>query len=110
MTEAAAQAKQLDSVTDMVKETELDASKAQEAMTALSTDKADQESDQKKAAALASVNISKDDVELIVSEMEVTKEIAEKLLREVALTKTQPPPKEGEVLEEVLRKLVTSSE
>jgi NACalpha-BTF3-like transcription factor len=99
MTEAA-QAAQLDSVTDRVTETELDASKAQEAMSALSTTNPE---DDAKAAALASVAVSKEDVALIVSEMEVTEEVAERVLREVALEL-----KEGNVLEEALRKLVTS--
>mmetsp|Transcript_128068 Transcript_128068/g.190841 ORF Transcript_128068/g.190841 Transcript_128068/m.190841 type:complete len:135 (-) Transcript_128068:1575-1979(-) len=99
MTEAA-QAAQLDSVTDRVKETELDASKAQQAMSALST--TNNEGDAK-AAALASVAVSKEDVALIVAEMEVTEEVAERVLREVA-----SELKEGNVLEEALRKLVTS--
>ena len=95
MTEAA-QAKQLDSVTDRVTETELDASKVQQAMSALSTTNKE---DDAKAAALASVAVSKEDVALIVSEMEVTEEMAEKILREVA-----SEIKEGSVLEEALRR------
>ena len=51
---AEAEAKQLDSVTDVVKEAELDASKAQEAMSALSTAK---QEDDGTAAALAAVAV-----------------------------------------------------
>lgn len=97
---AAEEAKQLDSVTDMVKETELDASKAQEAMTALSTAKKEDDS---KEAALAAVAISREDVALIVSELEVTEDVAVRVLREVALE-----AKGGNILETALRRLVTS--
>jgi NACalpha-BTF3-like transcription factor len=95
------EAKQLDSVTDMVKEAELDESKAQQAMSALSSSAKEEDS---KAAALASVAVSKGDVALIVSELEVTDEVAERALREVAAG-----AEEGKMLEEALRKLVTSS-
>ena len=104
MTEAEAQAKQLDSVTDRVQETELDASKAQEAMSALSSSDDKQDA---AAAALASIAVSKDDVALIVSEMEVSKEVAEKVLREVAFANQENGGSKS-VLEEALRKLVTS--
>lgn len=97
---AEAEAKQLDSVTDFVKESELDASKAQEAMTALSAAKQEDDAD---AAALAAVAISKEDVALLVSELEVTDEVAERVLREVAAETG-----EGNMLEAALRKLVTS--
>eukprot|EP00980_Cylindrotheca_fusiformis_P007543 scaffold1561_cov129-Cylindrotheca_fusiformis.AAC.35 len=97
---AAEEAKQLDSVTDRVKETEIDASKAQQAMSALSSANKEEDS---KAAALASVAVSKEDVALIVSELEVTEEEAERCLREVAAT-----AEEGKMLEAALRKLVTS--
>lgn len=96
---AEAEAKQLDSVTDVVTETELDASKAQEAMTALSTAK---QKDDDKAAALASVAISKEDVALIVSELEVTEAVAEQKLREVAVEGN-----EANMLAAALRRLVT---
>jgi HYPK UBA domain len=97
---AEAEAKQLDSVTDVVKEAELDASKAKEAMTALSSAKREDDS---KAAALAAVTISRDDVMLIVSELEVTEDVAERVLREVALE-----AEDGNILETALRRLVTS--
>jgi NACalpha-BTF3-like transcription factor len=98
--DAEAEAKQLDSVTDVVTETELDASKVQQAMSALSTAK---QEDDGNAAALASVAVSKEDVALIVSELEVSEEIAERVLREVA-----SEAKEGKMLEAALRKLVRS--
>ena len=53
----AEQAKQLDSVTDRVQEVELDAGKAQEAMTALSSTNKDEDS---KAAALAAITVAKE--------------------------------------------------
>ena len=94
------QAKQLDSVTDVVKEAELDASKAQQAMSALSTN---QHEHDEKASALAMVAVSKEDVALIVSELEVTEEIAERALREVAAD-----AEGGEMVVAALRRLVTS--
>jgi NACalpha-BTF3-like transcription factor len=97
--EAQQQAKQLDSVTDFVQESELDASKMQQAMSALSTSK---QEDDPKAAALAAVEVSKEDVALIVSELEVTDAVAERALREVAVD-----GEESKMLEAALRKLVT---
>jgi NACalpha-BTF3-like transcription factor len=98
---AAEEAAQLDSVTDVFMEAELDSSKAQQAMSALSTAKKEEDSE---AAALAAVAVSKEDVEMIVSELEVTEEVAERVLREVAAE-----AKEGKMLEAALRRLVTSS-
>jgi len=97
MTEAEAQAKQLDSVTDRFEEQEVDVAKAQQAMNALMTK-------QESVAASEQVAVSKEDVALIVSELEVTDELAERTLREVALD-----VKEGEsIVAAALRKLVTS--
>ena len=79
---AAQEAKQLDSVTDVVQEKELDASKAQKAMTSLGATK--QGGKHQAAAATASIAVSKEDVALIVTEMEVTEEEATRVLREVA--------------------------
>ena len=56
------------------------------------------------AAALAAVAVSKEDVAMIVSELEVTEEVAERVLREVATESGQE-----KMLEAALRKLVTSS-
>jgi NACalpha-BTF3-like transcription factor len=95
----AEEAKQLDSVTDNVKEAEcIDASKAQKAMSALSTLHEDD-----KTTALATVAVSKEDVAFIVSELEVTEEVAERALREVAAD-----AEEGKMVVAALRKLVTS--
>lgn len=95
--EAQEQAKQLDSVTDVVQEKEVDATKAQQAMSALSSSKLE-----KKDSEL--VAVSREDVTLIVDELEITEEAAERALREVALH-----VKEGESLvAAALRKLVTS--
>ena len=93
------QAKQLDSVTDNVKEAELDASKAQQAMSALST--AGQVADDL-ALGLTAVAVSKEDVALIVSELEVTEEVAERALREVA-----GEAEDGQMVVAALRSLVT---
>ena len=99
---AADEAKQLDSVTDMVKEAELDESKAQQAMSALKGAKQEEDS---KAAALAAVAVSKEDDAVIVDHLEVTEDVAKRALREVSYAGAQ----EGKVLEEAIRKLVTSS-
>jgi len=95
--DAEAEAKQLDSVTDVVKETEIDAGKAQQAIGLIAEEK---ENDHK-AAALAAVAVSKEDVALIVLELEVTEEVAERVLREVSLE-----AKEGDVVEAALRMLI----
>lgn len=94
------QAKQLDSVTDVVQEQEVDATKAQQAMSALSSKNEDSA-----ANAADQVAVSKEDVDLIVSELEVTEELAEKTLREVASSM-----KEGDSLVvAALRKLVSGT-
>ena len=98
--EAEAQAKQLDSVTDRVEEQEMDGEKAQMAMSALSTP-------QQLAAQNASdqVSVQKEDVQVIVDELEVTEELAERTLRQAALEL-----REGETqLTAALRKLITST-
>ena len=94
------EAKQLDSVTDMGQEQELDASKVQQAMDALSSE---HKEDDGKAAALAAVTVSKEDIATIVEEMEVTEEIADKVLREAAIEGHQ-----DRMLQAALRKLITS--
>ena len=75
MTEKEAQAKQLDSVTDRVEEQEVDISKAQMAMSSLGGAAAD--------GADASVAVSAADVQVICEELEVTEEVAAKVLRQV---------------------------
>ena len=119
---AEAEAKQLDSVTDVVKgeaqlsilchshrvyvshiiishsqEAEIDTAKAQEAIGLITAKKVNDH----KAAALAAVTISKEDVALIVSELEVSEEVAERVLREVSLE-----TKGGNVVEAALRALI----
>lgn len=96
---AADEAKQLDSVTDVVKEAEIDESKAQQAMSALSSSKQGEDSN---AAALASISVSKEDVAIIVNHLEVTEDVAKKALREAAVAN------QGKILETAIRKLVTS--
>jgi NACalpha-BTF3-like transcription factor len=92
------QAKQLDSVTDFVQEQEVDATKAQQAMSALS---ANQQNNDLSAA--DQVAVSKEDVDLIVSELEITEELAERTLREVAVDL-----KGDSMVVAALRKLLTS--
>ena len=89
------EAKQLDSVTDYVQERELDAGKAQEAMSALSSTQASQHAD------IEQVAVSKEDVDLIMSELEVPQDVAERALRSVTV--------DNEKLRvvEALRQLVT---
>mmetsp|Transcript_70425 Transcript_70425/g.197519 ORF Transcript_70425/g.197519 Transcript_70425/m.197519 type:complete len:108 (+) Transcript_70425:143-466(+) len=94
------EAKQLDSVTDMVQEQELDASKVQQAMNSLSSAKAE---DDGRAATLAAVVVTQEDIDMIVNEMEVSEELADKVLREVAVEGHQ-----DRMVEAALRKLVTS--
>ncbi|MGK3734327.1 MAG: NACalpha-BTF3-like transcription factor [Bacillariaceae sp.] len=95
--DAEAEAKQLDSVTDVVKDDEIDESAASKAMSALST--ANGEIDHE-SAALAAITVSKEDVALIVSELEVTEEVAERALRESSLAN------EGNIVESALRMLI----
>lgn len=80
---AAAEAKHLDSVTDHVQEQELDESKVNEAMSALSIKKAKGTDDAAASSAAAARKVSKEDVAFIVAELEVTDEVAEKALRDV---------------------------
>ena len=89
------EAKQLDSVTDVVQEKELDASKAQEAMSALSTASASVK-DQQAAAS----QVSKEDVALVIDQLEVTEDVAIRALMEVA--------GEEKPVVAALRKLITS--
>jgi hypothetical protein len=92
------EAKQLDMVTDRVQEKELDASKAQEAMSALVSGGA------KANDALSQIQVSKEDVDLIVNELEVTEAVAERALREVAAQAVDEQP----LVVAALRKLVAS--
>lgn len=70
------EAKQLDSVTDNVQAKEFDANIAKDAMASLQRQSADQAKQEK------SIAVSKEDVDLIVEQLEVSEEEAEKALRE----------------------------
>lgn len=96
------EAKQLDSVTDNVQEQEVDATKAQQAMSVLSHNR--QESSADSSRGDSEVKVSKDDVALIVSELEVTEEAATQALREVAAEAQEG----SSPLKAALKKLVTA--
>ena len=102
---AAEEAQQLDSVTDLVQEREIDASKAKNAMSALlsshTVDPLHESGLGKKK-----IEVSKEDIALIVFELEVSDDIAEKTLREVMLEGSITDREV--VLEAALRKLVFS--
>jgi NACalpha-BTF3-like transcription factor len=106
MVEAQAQAKQLDSVTDVVQEQEVDAARAQEAMSALSTNAEDAAlSEVQQAAANA---VTQPDIDLICSELDVTEELAIRTLREVAMELGLTKRNGDALVVAALRKLVTS--
>ena len=94
MTTAAQEASQLDSVTDRFQESEINAIKAQQAFSSLTAPSSSQQA----ASQQQQVAVSKEDVALIVNELEVTEEVATRALRSV----------EGNVAE-ALRQLVTST-
>jgi NACalpha-BTF3-like transcription factor len=100
---AADEAKQLDSVTDRVMDQEsMSASKATEAMSALASKRNKDDQD----VLLDNIQVSREDVDLIVSELEVTEEVATKALKEVL---SQGLVGEGQsAVGEALRKLVVS--
>lgn len=121
MVEAQAQAKQLDSVTDVVQETEVDATKAQEAMAGLTTapvihndDGEAATTDAKSSKATVEKTIRVNDVELICNELDVTEEVARKALREAAFELGNSSTGEGQpqhqraMLAHALKNLVTS--
>ena len=91
------EAKQLDSVTDRVQETELDASRSNKALSALNNSKL--------GATAASISVKKEDVDVIVSELEVTEDEAAAALRAVA---AEGSVSGGSLVTEALRRLVTS--
>jgi|EP01083_Nonionella_stella_P226580 NACalpha-BTF3-like transcription factor len=96
--------KQLDSVTDRVQEHEtLDSSKAKSAMAALTSTSSAGVSDQKK---LAKIKISKEDVEIIMNELEVSEDVASGALREVIFEGTIEEGKSP--LGEALRRLLVA--
>lgn len=95
------QAKQLDSVTDVVQERELDESKALEAMASLGAANKKQAST---AAAPPTLQVSKEDVTLIMTQMEATEDEAIRALRETSIEME----KGKSLAVETLRRLVTS--
>lgn len=72
-------AKQLDSVTDNIVDTELDSSKAQQSLSVLKKDEQDAK------ALLAKIKVKQADVDIIVNELEVSEDKAEATLRQVSL-------------------------
>lgn len=94
------EAKQLDSVTDRVQETELDASRSNKALSALNSSKSG-------ATAFGSKHnpVKKEDVDVIVSELEVTEDEAAAALRAVA---AEGSVSGDSLVTEALRRLVTS--
>jgi len=106
--EEEAQAKQLDSVTDVVQEQEVDATKAQQAMNALSPDSR-KDSALSDSEHLAANVIVKEDVDLIVSELDVTEDLARRTLR-LAAVENGITKREGDALVvAAMKKLVTST-
>uniref|UniRef100_A0A7S0CJL6 Nascent polypeptide-associated complex subunit alpha-like UBA domain-containing protein n=1 Tax=Proboscia inermis TaxID=420281 RepID=A0A7S0CJL6_9STRA len=104
MTTSEEEAKQLDSVTDHVQEQELDASKAQQAMSVLAQNpNSKSNSDTEAAAAAGKITVSKEDVAVIISELEVSEEVAERALREVGEVENGKS-----ALVEALRRLVVA--
>eukprot|EP01083_Nonionella_stella_P030886 84639_1 len=99
------EAKQLDSVTDRVQEKELDVSRATEALGALSSGGAAASA----ADASRTIDVKKEDVDVIVAELEVTEDEATAALREAAAEEGYGNDVEGQKLvAAALRRLVVS--
>ena len=96
------EAKQLDSVTDRVQEKELDASRANEALGALGA--APSTSD----ASKTSIAVKKEDVDVIVAELEVTEDEATAALREAAAEEGSGNIEGQQLVAAALRRLVAS--
>ena len=77
------QSKNLDKVTDFVEESQLDSDKALQAMSALQS-AAEQVTaiDDAEQKRLAAVKVNKEDIDFIVSELEVARDLAERVLRQ----------------------------
>ena len=110
MVEAKAQAAQLDSVTDVVQEQEVDEARAQEAMSALSSNKAEDASstDSQKLGKRTANAVTQADIQLICNELDVTEDVAVKALREAAIELGIVNRENDDVVVAALRKLVTS--
>eukprot|EP00850_Spirogloea_muscicola_P019629 SM000195S05276 [mRNA] locus=s195:117043:117935:+ [translate_table: standard] len=77
------QSKALDSITDHVEERQIDSSRVQQAMAAISeSSEADRNAQRLKEKELASVTINPEDVDLIATELEMDRKQAERTLRE----------------------------
>ncbi|CAI5464287.1 unnamed protein product [Closterium sp. Yama58-4] len=77
------QSRALDSITDHVEERQLDSRRVQEAMASIAASSAaDREAQRAREKELAAVKIDSAHIDLIASEMEVDKKIAERRLRE----------------------------
>mmetsp|Transcript_7997 Transcript_7997/g.19720 ORF Transcript_7997/g.19720 Transcript_7997/m.19720 type:complete len:103 (-) Transcript_7997:185-493(-) len=97
------EAKQLDSVTDRVQEKELDASRANQALGALSTTASPSTADSGKVIA-----VKKEDVDVIVAELEVTEDEATAALREAAAEEGGRNIEGQQLVAAALRRLVVS--
>jgi hypothetical protein len=109
--EAQAQAKQLDSVTDVVQDTELDASKVQLAMASVSGGGGGGGSSTGGAAAISSTfKVSRDHIKIIVDEFDgyITEDQAEKALRDVHNDNATTTDDDELLLKAALRKLLVA--
>ena len=95
------EAKQLDSVTDLVQGKDLDENRARDAISALASSNISKVSD----SIHTSVQVSKEDIDFIVHELEITDEAAERALRKVI---TDGIPDDQTALTAALLLLITS--
>ncbi|GBG65566.1 hypothetical protein CBR_g51449 [Chara braunii] len=77
------QSRALDSITDHVEERQLDSARVQQAMASITAaSEADRRAQLARERELAAVRINGADVDIIVSELELEKKVAESMLRE----------------------------
>jgi NACalpha-BTF3-like transcription factor len=76
------ESKALDSVTDYVEDKQLDASRAQSALSSLAGQQAVLLARQRREAELAAVKVNKEDIDAVIRELDVDKFKAERMLRE----------------------------
>ena len=82
MTDADAAKAGLEKVTDFVEDKGVDGARASEALFALTTkDDAAAEAEKERERALAAVKVSKEDVDLVVQELDVDRAVADRELR-----------------------------
>jgi hypothetical protein len=110
MVEAKAQAAQLDSVTDVVQEQEVDEVRAQKAVSALSSNKVDDSiyADLQKLGKSTANAVTQEDIQLICNELDVTEDVAVKASREAAIELGIMDRENDHAVVAALRKLVTS--